>query len=1086
VSDTYPVEECGESRDSIIGSQTCFDDWIHDPHLVETMPIDLNNDYGNRLSVSPNGRYFAVLHGGAMITTGNIDMQITIWAFSGLPPSLAHYLHAPTRTVSQFGVSYEDLIWSEDSRYLYAFAREYFIVDRYNVETGTWSDAYNMYYDFTYYRLVPQMPIMKVAGSEEEAASLTEEDAYRWDYAGWEQAAISGYPKCDTITTDWVLCTYRVNSRDNEYRHVVVQFYLPDGRGEMAPRYMDTGSDKGDIAGDTFVVFFCELCMHSIMPWTAWEQSQLEQGKFYPCKGGTQSCYDSWRVRYSVGNMLIEWDMHIDRTYLTTMIIDESGVQSPQSSKRYYEAVKVVDQELEVAGETVLQWRKIRKSPKYIAPHGGTETFSAGAHTEVVYFPEWESPIGVLMYDNVVGWFQMVLNTKSRWMTADASIMGPTADAGSPAIYDYSFFPNGQMLFLGRNNIYRLQVCKIPLIDCGVGQFSDDGFHCQSWADVPWGKYITVLGDDLNDHQFADCTVCGTGQYISQECRGRTASFSLQEDTHCAACLDCLGGEYFTDGICDGTGIIAQRACTKCTDCPSDNFITGYSGIDKCDGKGPDNAAPFCTSCDLECTDAEYLFPGCSGATFSNDRYCRTGTWCPSGYYRVFTEYNAESSCVDVSNPGIGQYTETMATWNSDAVFTDCTVVCGTGQYISQGCRGSEWPSYQQEDTVCAPCLNCPWGYYLKDGICDGTGTIEQRECSKCNDCEPGYFITGYSYDGIDRCDGNGHLNSLPFCQECNSVCEDGQYIADFCDGRGFLNDNLCGDCVNCLVGQYRTNGACDGTGTIRIGECASCVGSPCTTNYYIGDSNLDQCDGNGDYNPAPTCVLCEPCGPGLYMRHPCNGVSTADYHLCASCDVCADGYYAVCDAGYAASCVAYSINDSPGIFLSNPGTWNSDNGFADCYTVCSPGWYIAQYCRGGDWAEDQQQNIQCNSCISCPFGYVTELCDGSDISVNTCVKCPGCPTGYHFSSNQPANWCDFSNYDPTVQAVCQECEITCSSNEYIKGNCTGHTETNVLSCEPCDVCGTEGFSRCDGTTSDGACRLFQLGKYHPSLGFRV
>jgi hypothetical protein len=745
-----PGAICTDVQNTLIGG-TCPVNWYSDVQTVQEQGVDIETGYVPRkIVLSPDGVYFALMSGKAPSEGGAPVMKISIHRFGGSDVDLSNVIIGGSnglRAVSFPGESYEDLLWSTDSKYVLGFAREYFIVDRYSVDDDSWTDA---------------ITIEPSAGTDlvpkiEGVGSLWIDDFYR-------KGTTAGYPKCGALGNNDVLCIYRARSVNNmeTYRQMMVFMNIVSGEGYVSSGYMQT--NNMDIYGYSFTT--------ALQP--------LGSTGYHPQ-------VDVYSVSYIAGRFQYLWH-----------IIASTGVPDLESLYTYYNPFtlnghvydRYTDGDLYDSSESYKLYMKMKASPRLVK----NPTTLISYRVIYIYSP----------YD---GWSSTESGNEA---VIESSVLSPfSTNEGSEPIYDWDFLPNGEMVFITINSIKKLKMChpcrgqidvygtlydamttvSIGLQNgpescgCPDGQF-DNGFFCSLCSTLPEGSYYTSQCTRTSDSVSDVCSTCLKGYYIKASCTSNS-------DTVCNLCSPCNWGDY-KEVECDGLGYVSTPICAKCRACSVGYYIDGYFR-DQCNGNGNSKTipVPYCKSCEKGCSSGEYISNQCDGKTsivsidgvysegVGNTQQCVSCPACNNGEYYVHGCSGKELDNIHVC--------------------AACST-CADGEYISDvnGCdgRGIVKSSYS-----CRRCLLCDPGFVHTEK-CDGKGFSE--DCTACPSCSTGYYIDNtadictctlckdgqdcsiYHYKSGATCTGTS--TSDISCTSCAN-CGVDAYKSTFCTGIPYVTN---------------------------------------------------------------------------------------------------------------------------------------------------------------------------------------------------------------------------------------------------------------------------------------------------------
>jgi hypothetical protein len=715
-------EVCTQVLNTVIGG-TCPVNWYNDPKVlieseIDGFKTDFPGDFARRLIISPNGKYFALLHGASPRGGGAAVNRISVFQFLGAIPGTDNVkLLVDAKTAGPYGLSYEEVVWSENSEFLVGLTRAYFIMDRYSVSTGEWISETNM------------------QASDDQNIKITTAGLSGSDQL-YSRGVIGGYPKCGNLGNNDIVCIYRAKYTPDEwpqFDQLMVFWNIEYGTGSYNSQHR-IFTKREDILGDSFDVSYCKDCIR-----TVGEAMYL--------------------VQYIAGDY----------------------------NFRFYIVAATKQPFLGGYGDYFTYW----------APSWQTNYRTTRSDKDDHYRIR-TSPIDLVNDWNGIPWKFSLEYASRAWRDAldkdntyeDSDVMGPIASDINEAMYDWDFFPTGEMVFMGRHKLQKLQLCHPCRGEvnigfstdvmtsamtsagsnrigpdscyCPAGEF-DNGFFCQPCSPLPSGMYHTAFCSAKADATFQSCSSCDKDYYIVSDC-------TSSADIVCEPCLYCPWGKYRAT-TCSGSGYVAQPNCLDCAWCPSAYYIRDYV-LAECTGTGDSStqASPICLECNTACVVGQYIANKCDGKTAS------------------------------IGEGGVGTFglgdTQTC---------TDC-VPCAYGEYYESGCTGQEFSSVHK----CTVCDYCPDGSYISDvNGCDGNGDVKNPyTCLECSECSLGYVHSS-------TCDGTSFDTDCVACPACAA--------GSFIDSTGDVcSCTACKDGQACDVNSYKTGSTCNGA-SVTDTSCASC-----------------------------------------------------------------------------------------------------------------------------------------------------------------------------------------------------------------------------------------------------------------------
>eukprot|EP00035_Acanthoeca_spectabilis_P020928 m.435325 g.435325 ORF g.435325 m.435325 type:complete len:1707 (+) comp17836_c0_seq1:94-5214(+) len=225
----------------------------------------------------------------------------------------------------------------------------------------------------------------------------------------------------------------------------------------------------------------------------------------------------------------------------------------------------------------------------------------------------------------------------------------------------------------------------------------------------PVTEYETVTPTTTADRQCGNCTVCGAGEVIAEQCDTNTPG----------RCSTNSSEEVCPRGTAEITNVFGLSFCAPCADCPAGTFTKG--------GARCPNTQPQLGYTDPRCFNATTCPSGFAelvAPTPTSDRECVRCATCPSGSYSMDTSTCvatvAELNCtIDAACPA-GQYTSVAGTPSQPRQCASCRT-CSSGEYAVVQCGGLF-------DAVCRAHTECASNEAL---LRPGTATTD----SVCRPC---------------------------------------------------------------------------------------------------------------------------------------------------------------------------------------------------------------------------------------------------------------------------------------------------------------------------------------------------------------
>ncbi|KAJ4493256.1 hypothetical protein C8R41DRAFT_951206 [Lentinula lateritia] len=293
------------------------------------------------------------------------------------------------------------------------------------------------------------------------------------------------------------------------------------------------------------------------------------------------------------------------------------------------------------------------------------------------------------------------------------------------------------------------QTCK-----SGFTQDANDKTKC----DVE--PTTTSSGTVCPDGSFSSGTTCSTCSPSCQTCNGATSN----------DCIICASGSCITadsNGVCEGTGLIADNDKKECDTCGAKCTSCGISGF-----------TTASTVNQLQCT-------GCLPGLFLSNGSC-VGS-CPAGTF-ISSQANTTCSVCDSS----------CSTCAGSSTFC---LTCANGELASNGQCVSTCPANTIAANSTKTCLNC----HPDCVSCSGTAFNQLLNQGRCLPvCGKSQFFdsTSGSCQACDSscssCSGSGSSNCLS-CSSSSQVLKGGSCISANCNGTADVVTGL-GVCLSDLV----------------------------------------------------------------------------------------------------------------------------------------------------------------------------------------------------------------------------------------------------------------------------------------------
>ena len=535
---------------------------------------------------------------------------------------------------------------------------------------------------------------------------------------------------------------------------------------------------------------------------------------------------------------------------------------------------------------------------------------------------------------------------------------------------------------------------------------------------------------------------------------------------------DCTGVECGSDGCGGSCGV-----CPENTGCVDGACVEGVC-VPSCDKKecGPDGCGWFCGFCPpgSTCDEASgkcktYCPPNCTGKMCGDDGCGGSCGECAAGL-----SCNDAGQCTPPCFPacqgkmcGTDYCCGSCGTCADGMVCQDPPGICVMPEQCPSNCAGKECG----DDGCGGDCGECPMNWYCQNGMCVPQCSpqclvpptyMAYKQCGwdecpgvdgecmgqgVCGACPPGFYCsTGYiCVEDTCSCVGvecGPPSDGCPVCGDGpNNGCEEGLS----CDMEIDIDPetNVCEMCQpNCLKDDG-TPKQCGGDGC--GGEC----GQPCMPGFACDE---DPNDGDVYY------FQCEPCVPNCInsfgMIKECGPDSCGNINGCGMCPegvVCVDEPESPLD-GTCVACDASCMVPPAGVVPMECGPKDCpagclEAGLGPCQKDSDCDQALGQLCNA-----TTHQCVQCESCGTCPVGWIcdTSLDDGDEIYV--CEPCvPNC-SGKECGDNGCGGMCGIC----PAPLVCNEaagfvCDAVCEPT----ANCFGKQ------------CGPTGCGDCN---SDGLC----------------
>ena len=509
-------------------------------------------------------------------------------------------------------------------------------------------------------------------------------------------------------------------------------------------------------------------------------------------------------------------------------------------------------------------------------------------------------------------------------------------------------------------------------------------------------EYYAVEATAASDHECAECSSCGYGSYVKQNC-------SALADTECVEWTECdEDDEYETVA---GSNV-TDRECARLTECTETRFgdeqyesVAATATTDRsceiatlaCDndaGRFGDvlvaeyESEPLTSTSDRKCmnlttcnvNEFEELAP-----TKSTDRVCSNHTECglvgdffeevrPSSTgdrvctptRKCFAKYEYEveaatatsdrncTSLSDTCNFPV-EYEHVAPSTTSDRACANCTAECPAGEYVSRGCENSRnaecsaCPQPGPGEYVAASCTkDAPSILTQCHSPCTG-GMYEYRPChgdllASLSSPEANASVAPPTTDAGGNALGNRR------CKLC-SVCGDGQYESAACS---VSSDTVCKPISTCNATTEYTVAAATSTSDR---QCAGV--SECNPDEFVAQAHTLVVDRK--------CLPCTSCNSSQYETASCGPDGSTD-RTCALISVCADDEYAYELATATSDLKCDFVTEcSEGFYVSVAATATSDANCTAHSPACSSDEYEAQLASGTADRICQQLAEPCN-----------------------------------------------------------------------------------------------------------------------------
>ncbi|KAJ3810962.1 growth factor receptor domain-containing protein [Lentinula aff. lateritia] len=305
------------------------------------------------------------------------------------------------------------------------------------------------------------------------------------------------------------------------------------------------------------------------------------------------------------------------------------------------------------------------------------------------------------------------------------------------------------------------QTCKT-----GFTQDANDQTKCDAEPTT------TSSGTVCPDGSFSSGTTCSTCSPSCQTCNGATSN----------DCIICASGSYAfngscitadSNGVCEGTGLIADNNKKECDTCGAKCTSCGISGF-----------TTASTVNQLQCT-------GCLPGSFLSNGSCVSN--CPAGTF-ISSQDNTTCSVCDSS----------CSTCAGSSTFC---LTCANGELASNGQCVSTCPANTVAANSTKTCLNC----HPDCVSCSGTAF------NQCLSCPPDRPVLNEGRC-LPVCGKSQFFDSTSgSCQACDSSCSS-------CSGSGSSNCLACSSSSQVLKGGSCVSANCNGTADVvtGLGVCLS------------------------------------------------------------------------------------------------------------------------------------------------------------------------------------------------------------------------------------------------------------------------
>ncbi|KAJ3723967.1 insulin-like growth factor binding protein [Lentinula raphanica] len=333
--------------------------------------------------------------------------------------------------------------------------------------------------------------------------------------------------------------------------------------------------------------------------------------------------------------------------------------------------------------------------------------------------------------------------------------------------------------------------CKI----CEIG--------CSSCADITGDCQTCKSGftQDANDKTKCDAqptttssgTVCPDGSFGSgSSCSPCSSSCQTCNGATSNDCIICASGSYAfngscitadSNGVCEGTGLIADNNKKECDACGAKCTSCGISGF-----------TTASTVNQLQCTGClpgSFLSNGtcvssCPAGTFISSQDNTTCTACDSSCSSCA---GSSSFCLTCANGGLASNGQCVSSCPANTVAANTTKTCLNCHPDCVSCSG----------TAFNQCLSCPPDRpVLNQGRClpvCGKSQFFDSTSSSCQACD----------SSCSSCSGSGPSQCLA-CSSSSQVLKSGSCVAANCNGTADVVTGL-GVCLSDLVSVPQTSG---------------------------------------------------------------------------------------------------------------------------------------------------------------------------------------------------------------------------------------------------------------------------------------